>query len=81
MRSLFEEVLAAEFQNPVLFRQIHQLTVDTYAVQHAGGQHPDRFRANADKRTKARDTLLATTFIVLLRAELDYHANWRDFLR
>ena len=40
--SLFEEVLAAEFQNPVLFGQIHQLTVDTYAVQHAGGQHPDK---------------------------------------
>ncbi len=40
--SLFEEVLAAEFQNPVLFGQVHQLTVDTYAVQHAGGQHPDK---------------------------------------
>ena len=32
--SLFEEVLAAEFQNPVLFGQAHQLTVDSYAVQH-----------------------------------------------
>lgn len=40
--SLFEEVLAAEFQNAVLFGQVHQLTVDTYAVQHAGGQHPDK---------------------------------------
>ena len=40
--SLFEEVLASEFQNPVLFGQVHQLTVDTYAVQHAGGQHPDK---------------------------------------
>src|SRR5260370_6277984 len=40
--SLFEEVLAAEFQNPILFRQVHQLTVDTYAVQHAGGRHPDK---------------------------------------
>ena len=40
--SLFEEVLAAEFQNPVLFGQVHQLTVDTYAVQHAGGRHPDK---------------------------------------
>jgi hypothetical protein len=40
--SVFEEVLAAEFQNPVLFGQVHQLTVDTYAVQHAGGQHPDK---------------------------------------
>ena len=36
--SLFEEVLAAEFQNAVLFGQVHQLTVDTYAVQHAGGR-------------------------------------------
>jgi len=40
--SLFEEILAAEFQNPLLFGQVHQLTVDTYAVQHAGGQHPDK---------------------------------------
>jgi len=40
--SLFEQVLAAEFQNAVLFGQVHQLTVDTYAVQHAGGRHPDK---------------------------------------
>lgn len=40
--SLFEEVIAAEFQNPVLFAQVHQLTMDAYAVQHAGGQHPDK---------------------------------------
>lgn len=40
--SLFEEVLAAEFQNRDLFVQVHQLTVDAYAVQHAGGRHPDK---------------------------------------
>jgi hypothetical protein len=40
--SLFEEVLAREFQNAVLFGQVHQLTVDAYAVQHAGGRHPDK---------------------------------------
>lgn len=40
--SAFEEVLAVEFQNAVLFSQVHQLTVDAYAVQHAGGQHPDK---------------------------------------
>jgi hypothetical protein len=40
--SVFEEVLAAEFQNPDLFGQAHQLTVDSYAVQHAGGRHPDK---------------------------------------
>jgi len=40
--SVFEEVLAVEFQNPVLFGQAHQLTVDTYAVRHAGGRHPDK---------------------------------------
>ena len=28
--------------NAVLFGQVHQLTVDAYAVQHAGGQHPDK---------------------------------------
>ena len=40
--SLFEEVLAAEFQNPDLFGQVHQLTVDAYAIQHAGRHHPDK---------------------------------------
>lgn len=40
--SLFEEVIGAEFQNAVLFGQVHQMTVDTYAVQHAGGRHPDK---------------------------------------
>jgi hypothetical protein len=40
--SVFEEVLAVEFQNAVLFGQVQQLTVDAYAVQHAGGQHPDK---------------------------------------
>ena len=38
----FETVIAAEFQNPALFGQVHQLTVDAYAVQHAGGSHPDK---------------------------------------
>ena len=40
--SVYEEVLAAEFQSAVLFGQVHQLTVDAYAVQHAGGRHPDK---------------------------------------
>lgn len=40
--SVFSEVLAVEFGNAVLFGQVHQLTVDTYAVQHAGGVHPDK---------------------------------------
>jgi len=40
--SVFEEVLAAEFGNAVLFGQVHQMTVDAYAVQHAGGRHPDK---------------------------------------
>jgi hypothetical protein len=40
--SVFEEVLGAEYQNAVLFGQVHQLTVDAYAVQHAGGAHPDK---------------------------------------
>jgi hypothetical protein len=40
--SLFEQLIAAEFQNAVLFGQVHQLTVDAYAVQHAGGRHPDK---------------------------------------
>jgi len=39
---VYTEVLASEYSNAVLFGQIHQLTVDTYAVQHAGGPHPDK---------------------------------------
>jgi len=35
-------VLAAEYSNAVLFGQVHQRTVDAYAVQHAGGEHPDK---------------------------------------
>lgn len=38
----YTQVLAVEYQDAVLFGQIHQLTVDAYAVQHAGGQHPDK---------------------------------------
>jgi len=40
--ALFDQVLAAEFQNAVLFGRAHQMTVDAYAVQHAGGPHPDK---------------------------------------
>ncbi|HKQ60277.1 MAG TPA: DUF5946 family protein [Candidatus Polarisedimenticolaceae bacterium] len=40
--SVYGEVLAREYQNAVLFGQVHQLTVDSYAVQHAGGPHPDK---------------------------------------
>lgn len=40
--SVFEEVLAAEFQSVFLFGKVHQLTVDAYAAQHAGGAHPDK---------------------------------------
>lgn len=40
--SVYTEVLGAEFGNAVLFGAVHQLTVDTYAVQHPGGSHPDK---------------------------------------
>ncbi len=40
--SVYTEVLGSEFSNAVLFGQVHQLTVDSYAVQHAGGRHPDK---------------------------------------
>src|SRR5678809_1305748 len=39
---LYTEVLGTEYSNAFLFGQIHQLTVDTYAVQHAGEPHPDK---------------------------------------
>jgi hypothetical protein len=40
--SLYTEVLGAEYSNAYLFGQVHQLTVDTYSSQHAGGRHPDK---------------------------------------
>jgi hypothetical protein len=40
--SVYTEVLAAEYSHAVLWGQVHQLTVDTYAVQHAGGPHPGK---------------------------------------
>ena len=40
--SVYTEVLRTEFANAFLFGQVHQLTVDTYAVQHAGGKHKDQ---------------------------------------
>lgn len=40
--SVYTEVLAAEYSHAVIFAQVHQLTVDAYAVQHAGGPHPDK---------------------------------------
>ena len=40
--SVFTEVLEKEYSNAVLFGQVHQMTVDAYAVQHAGGPHPDK---------------------------------------
>ena len=39
---LYTEVLGTEYSNAFLFGQVHQLTVDAYAVQHAGGRHPDK---------------------------------------
>lgn len=30
------EVLGFEFGNPAVFGQVHRLTVDSYALQHAG---------------------------------------------
>ncbi len=39
---IFTEILGKEFGDAVLFGQVHQLTVDTYAAQHAGGGHRDK---------------------------------------
>jgi hypothetical protein len=54
---VYTEVLAAEYGNAVLFGQVHQMTVDAYAVQHAGGPHPD----------KSVDIHLCGLFLVLER--------------
>ena len=40
--AVYSEVLGAEYSHAVIFGQVHQLTVDAYAVQHAGGEHPDK---------------------------------------
>jgi hypothetical protein len=40
--SVFGEVLAREFGDAVLFARVHQLGVDAYAAQHAGGAHRDK---------------------------------------
>lgn len=55
--SVYTEVLEKEYSNAVLFGQVHQLTVDSYAVQHAGGPHPD----------KSVDVHLAGLYLVLER--------------
>jgi hypothetical protein len=39
---VYTEVLEKEYSNALLFGQVHQMTVDAYAVQHAGGPHPDK---------------------------------------
>jgi hypothetical protein len=40
--AVYSEVLGAEYSHAIIFGQVHQLTVDAYAVQHAGGEHPDK---------------------------------------
>lgn len=39
---VYSELLGFEFSNAVVFGAVHQMTVDTYALQHAGGPHPDK---------------------------------------
>ena len=39
---VYGEVLGFQFSNAVVFGQVHQMTVDSYALQHAGGPHPDK---------------------------------------
>lgn len=39
---LFGDIQRFQYGNELAFRQSHQLTVDAYACQHAGGGHPDK---------------------------------------
>ena len=39
---IYMEVLGIEYANALIFGTVVQYSVDTYAVQHAGGQHPDK---------------------------------------
>ncbi|QDT96346.1 DUF5946 family protein [Gimesia aquarii] len=40
--SIYSEVLGTQFSNAIIFGQIHQMTVDAYALQHAGGSHKNK---------------------------------------
>ncbi len=40
--AVYTETLGTEYSHAIIFGQVHQLTVDSYAVQHAGGEHPDK---------------------------------------
>ena len=55
--SVFTEVIAKDYSDAEVFGQVHQLTVDAYAVQHAGGPHPD----------KSVDVHLSGLYLVLVR--------------
>lgn len=39
---VFTQVVGIEFNHALLYGQARQLTVDSYAVQHAGRPHPDK---------------------------------------
>jgi hypothetical protein len=39
---VYSEVLGQQFSNAIVFSHVHQLTVDAYALQHAGGKHKDK---------------------------------------
>ena len=40
--TVYSETLGAEYSDAAIFGQVHQLTVDAYALQHAGGEHPNK---------------------------------------
>lgn len=40
--SVYSEVLGTQYSNAIIFGQIHQMTVDAYALQHAGGSHKNK---------------------------------------
>jgi hypothetical protein len=40
--AVFGKVLATQYSDAILFAATHQLSVDSYAAQHAGGPHPHK---------------------------------------
>jgi len=40
--SCYGDLLAREYENPVLFGAVHRLTVDSYALQHPGDTNDRR---------------------------------------
>ena len=76
--SLFADIQGYQYGSASVFRQSHQLTVDAYACQHAGGDHPDKSVAiHLSGLFLAFELGCASTKIPrLLQRLADFHTEW-----